>query len=141
MSRLGVPGAVLVAVGCGGAVGAASRYALTVLPVPSPGWLPVATLLANVLGTLALGMLVAAPSGLLPWERFTRPALGAGLCGGLTTFSTLALELADGLAVDPGAATVYAALSLLLAPLSAAAGAAVIRRVTPPGAAQRGEAG
>lgn len=122
--------AVLVAVGCGGAVGAGSRYALTVLPATVLGWIPPATLVANVLGTIVLGMLMSAPPGLLPWEHLMRPALGAGLCGGLTTFSTLALEVTDGLAVNAGGAAGYALLSLVLAPVSALAGAVLMRAIT-----------
>jgi fluoride exporter len=129
---------VLVAVGCGGAVGAAARHALTALPDPVLGWLPLGTLVANVLGTVALGMLVTAPAGLLPWERLTRPALGAGLCGGLTTFSTLALELTEN-AGGLGGAAGYALLSLLLAPLSALAGVLLMRAVAPRPDAEGGD--
>ena len=49
---------------------------------------PWATLLVNVAGAALLGYVVVA----LPHRR---PLLGTGLCGGLTTFSTLQLEVLE----------------------------------------------
>lgn len=72
----------------GGVVGASARWA-----VGEVGWSTAATLLVvNTLGCFVLGMVVAV------WtdrEHPARLALGVGLCGGLTTFSGLAVDLAQ----------------------------------------------
>jgi CrcB protein len=81
----------LVAVMVGGAAGALARWAIE-LVVPSVGGFPLATLLINVTGAFALGLL-----GVLLWERlaptrYLRPLLGIGFLGAYTTFSTMAME-------------------------------------------------
>ncbi|MCX8007069.1 MAG: fluoride efflux transporter CrcB [Coriobacteriia bacterium] len=80
-------------VAVGGGVGAAARYALG-------GWLadrfgpafPWHTFVINVTGSFLLGVLLAlsVERGLVPQEW--RIALGTGVLGGYTTFSTLAYE-------------------------------------------------
>ena len=66
----------------------------------------VATLIANVVGTVILGWVVAA-------ERW-RALVGTGFCGALTTFSTLQVQLVE--LVDAGRAglaATYLAVSLV----------------------------
>lgn len=76
-------------VGIGGALGAMSRYSLSLL-VPSDKF-PYATLAANVLGCLFIGILAS-------WgvrtnlSSNTMMLLKTGFCGGFTTFSTFSLE-------------------------------------------------
>jgi CrcB protein len=78
------------------------------------GRLPLATLLINVTGAFALGLL-----GVLLWERlppirYLRPLLGIGFLGAYTTFSTMAMEgvrLLDG--GRPGLAVGYWLVTLL----------------------------
>lgn len=78
-----VPVVVLVALG--GVLGALGRYALA-LALPSGDW-PWATLTVNLVGSLAIGLLVPRlPDG--SW----RPFLVTGVLGGFTTFSALAIE-------------------------------------------------
>jgi CrcB protein len=69
-------------VGAGGFAGACARHLLS-LAVAGP----TGTLVVNALGSLALGVLVAAAPG-----RRTRLVLGTGLCSSLTTYSTFAVE-------------------------------------------------
>ena len=95
----------LVAVG--GVLGALARYALSLAVPSAPGGLPVATLLTNLLGCLALGMLV----GARPHAARLRPFLGTGVLGGFTTFSTFALETDRLLASAPATAALYLLMS------------------------------
>ena len=99
----------LLAVGArGGAVGALGRHGLSVALPAAPGELPWATLLTNLSGCLALGLLV----GARPASRWLRPFLGAGVLGGFTTVSAFAVE-SDRLLVDaPLLGLAYVALSL-----------------------------
>ncbi|MEN0133633.1 MAG: fluoride efflux transporter CrcB [Rhodococcus sp. (in: high G+C Gram-positive bacteria)] len=75
---------LLVAVG--GALGATTRY-LTGRYVDSYRSFPVATFLVNVAGGLILGLLSGASM-----SAQTFALLGTGFCGGLTTYSTFAVE-------------------------------------------------
>ncbi len=98
----------LLLVAVGGAAGATLRWAVSTLDVTSA--FPWPTLLVNVLG-----------AGLLGWLIATKPApdrlalIGAGFCGGLTTFSTLSVEVAE-LLRDDAAVTgwLYLLLSVFL---------------------------
>lgn len=109
-------------VALGGVVGSLARWGVALaLPTAHHG-LPWATLLVNVTGSLALGLLL----GLLGRARrphpLWRPALGTGVLGGFTTFSTLTSETRDLLGHAPAVALLYVALTLLLGLLAALAG-------------------
>ena len=109
----------LVAIFLGGCAGALARAALAeLLPADAGGW-PWATLIANLAGAFALGWI----NTVLPPASYGRPLLGTGLCGALTTFSTLQLELLRMLEAGDGAlAALYLAISVaggLLAVLAA----------------------
>lgn len=94
----------------GGAVGALLRHAAGVLLFFGIRPLPEATLTVNVLASLLLGGLVGAGVS-EPWHA----VLGVGLCGSLSTWSSLALEI-DRLAEQGRwpVAVEYAAASLVL---------------------------
>jgi CrcB protein len=82
----------LLIVGLGGFLGAILRYGISSLVAArqGPGF-PLATLLVNVLGCLAIGALMA----LLEREALTanmRLFLAVGLLGSFTTFSTFGYE-------------------------------------------------
>jgi CrcB protein len=108
----------------GGAVGAVCRYLIS-------AWLPLyGTLLVYMVGSLILGMLVAWSSSLSPELRVL---LGTGFCGGLTTFSTFAVET---LALPPEKALANLAANLGLSLTMAWLGLASFRLLSgaaPPG--------
>lgn len=78
-------------VGAGGFVGAAARYGISLLPLNERSVFPVNTLIINVVGAFAIGLISTAAkhTGL---DGRAVLFLKAGICGGFTTFSTFALE-------------------------------------------------
>lgn len=99
-----LPIAILVA--AGGAAGAGVRWAVLTTLVEG-GAFPWATLLVNVVGCLVVGALAGR-------SQSARALLGVGFAGGLTTFSTFAVETALLLEdIRPGMAVIYAATSVL----------------------------
>jgi CrcB protein len=83
----------LLAIACGGAVGALARIGLAQAFPASPGQWPWATFAVNMAGALMLGYFVTRLQERLPVSTLRRPLLGTGLCGALTTFSTVQIEL------------------------------------------------
>jgi CrcB protein len=82
----------LVAVFAGGCLGGLLRAALLQTLTHRPDQWPWATFLVNILGALLLGCCVAMlRERSRPSRR--RPFLIAGVCGALTTFSTMMVEL------------------------------------------------
>ena len=81
--------ACLALVAAGGCTGTLVRAALERAWPASPGHLPVTTLALNIVGALALGLLLGALGEGRPRLRL---ALGTGVLGGLTTHSTFILE-------------------------------------------------
>jgi len=119
-------------VAAGGAVGTTARWALTESLGTSAGGWPTATFVANLLGSFLLGALL---EGLLrrgPESRrgrLVRLAVGTGVLGGFTTFSSLALEmerlLADG---HVGTGLAYGATTVVLGFVACLAGVALAAR-------------
>jgi len=83
---------VVAVVALGGAVGSVARWAIEAAWPARPGRLPWATLVINVSGCALLGALVVLVLAVSPPSRYLRPALGTGVLGGFTTFSTAMLE-------------------------------------------------
>ena len=109
----------------GGGLGSLARYGVGELWAVGPGHVPWSTLMINVTGSLLLGMLVVAVTEVWSANRLVRPALGTGVLGGYTTFSTFAVQL-RGLPIGVGA--LYLALSLVAGIAAAALGMAFVRR-------------
>jgi fluoride exporter len=83
----------LAAIFAGGAVGALARAALVEWLPPHAGRWPWATFAVNVAGAFLLGYFATRLQERLPLSAYKRPLLGTGLCGALTTFSTMQLEM------------------------------------------------
>jgi fluoride exporter len=110
----------VAAVFAGGAVGTLARALLsTAFPVTPPHW-PWPTFAVNVVGAFLLGWITTR----LPPASYGRSLLGTGLCGGLTTFSTMQVEILAMLADR------RTGLALGFAAASVAAGYAAVRGAT-----------
>jgi CrcB protein len=99
------------------------------LPASAGAW-PWATFAVNIVGALMLGYFVTRLQERLPVSTLRRPLLGTGLCGALTTFSTVQVELlrmADRHAY--GLATGYLLASVLGGYLAVFISSALVRRV------------
>jgi CrcB protein len=82
----------LGAIFAGGAIGALARAALGTLAVPDPARWPWPTFTVNIVGAFLVGYFTTRLLERLPLSSYRRPLLGTGLCGGLTTFSTMQVE-------------------------------------------------
>jgi fluoride exporter len=106
-------GRELLAIYAGGVAGALARVGLAQLAPHGVGSWPWATFAANMAGALLLGYFVTRLQERLPPSSYRRPLLGTGLCGALTTFATVQLELFQMLdAGRLGLAAAYAAATL-----------------------------
>lgn len=119
---MGVPWAwVVLIVAVGGGLGAVARHLLSMPPVgPFRG-----VLVANVVGAGALGALSASADRLPPTLVLL---LGTGLCGALTTWSTLAVQTWELGRRDVARAGAYLALTLALGLATAGTTYAVLAR-------------
>jgi fluoride exporter len=82
----------LAAVFVGGALGTLARTAVSLLLTADPARWPWPTFVVNIVGALMLGYFTTRLLERLPLSSYRRPLLGTGVCGGLTTFSTMQVE-------------------------------------------------
>jgi CrcB protein len=119
----------LAAIFAGGALGGGARTALAQLAPAHAGHWPWATFAVNLVGCLLLGYFVTRLQERLPITAYGRPLLGTGICGGLTTFSTVQLELLRMLdRGELGLALLYGAVSVGAGFIGVALGTSVVRR-------------
>jgi fluoride exporter len=110
---MGIDRRELAAIFVGGFVGAVARAGLVEAIPPESGQWPWATFTVNVAGAFLVGYFTTRLQERLPLSAYRRPLLGTGLCGALTTFSTMQLELLEMLDSDRvGLAVAYAAGSV-----------------------------
>jgi CrcB protein len=103
----------LAAIFAGGFIGALARAALAQDLPTRPGQWPWATFAVNMLGAALLGYLITRLQERLPPSLYARAFLGTGICGALTTFSTVMVELAKMLeGAHVGLAGAYAAATI-----------------------------
>lgn len=119
----------LAAIFIGGFIGALARAGLVELLPHQPSEWPWPTFIANLAGAFLLGYFTTRLQERLPLSAYRRPFLGTGLCGALTTFSTMQLELLRMLDGEHlGLAAVYAAVSVLGGFLAIALATNLVRR-------------
>jgi CrcB protein len=123
-------GRELAAVFVGGAVGTLARTGLETLAAPDPDRWPWPTFVVNIVGAFLLGYLITRLLERLPTSSYRRPLLGTGLCGGLTTFSTMQVETIKMLEHHRyGLAVGYALASIAAGLLAAYVATTLTRRV------------
>jgi CrcB protein len=83
----------LGAIFAGGFIGAVARAALAQSFVERADEWPWATFAVNMLGAALLGYFITRLQERLPPSLYRRAFLGTGVCGALTTFSTVMVEL------------------------------------------------
>ena len=122
----------LAAIFAGGFIGAIARAEFGVaFATPAGSW-PWPTFLVNIVGAALLGYFTTRLAERLPPSAYRRPFLGTGVCGALTTFSTMQIELLgmldrDRLALAAG----YAAASVGFGFLALTLATNATRRVRP----------
>jgi CrcB protein len=122
-------GRELAAVFVGGALGTLARAALATVAAPEPGHWPWPTFIVNIVGAFLLGYFTTRLLERLPVSSYRRPLLGTGLCGGLTTFSTMQVEVVRMLEQQHyGLAVGYTAVSIVVGLLALYLATALVRR-------------
>lgn len=120
----------LAAISLGGALGALARAGLSEAVASDPGAWPWATFTVNVVGAALLGYFATRLQERLPPTRYRRPFLATGVCGALTTFSTLQVELIRMLDHHHGGLALgYAAASIAAGFAAVALATSLTRRV------------
>jgi fluoride exporter len=120
----------LAAIFAGGALGALTRAALSTLVDADPARWPWPTFVVNIVGAFLVGYFTTRLLERLPLSSYRRPLLGTGLCGGLTTFSTMQVETLK--MIQHGhwvLATSYTIVSIVLGLLAVHLATAMVRRV------------
>jgi fluoride exporter len=123
-------GRTIAAIFAGGALGTVARAALaSAFPHAATAW-PWPTFAVNIAAAFLLGYFVTRLQERLPLSSYRRPLLGTGVCGGLSTFSTMQVELLKMISAgDWGLAAWYAAASIAAGYAALHLATALVRRV------------
>lgn len=101
-------------VGFGGFIGSVCRYLIGLIPVSTTGGFPIKTLLINIVGSFAIGLIAAVATKNNQMNPKLILFLKVGICGGFTTFSTFAYETSALIKNNAiGMAFLYALLSVI----------------------------
>lgn len=120
----------IAAIFVGGALGTLLRAALSeAFPHPATAW-PWPTFAVNIVACFILGYAVTRLQERLPLSAYRRPLLGTGLCGGLSTFSTVQVELLKMIGAHAwGLVAAYACASIAAGYAAIHLATAMVRRV------------
>jgi CrcB protein len=119
----------LAAIFAGGFAGTIARALVADWLPARPGEWPWATFAVNLIGAFMLGYFATRLQERLPLSSYRRPLLGTGICGALTTFSTMQIELLSMLDGDAvGLAAGYAAATVAGGFLAVALATNLVRR-------------
>lgn len=114
---------VYLLIGLGGALGSMLRAFISMTLNSQFPW---ATLLANFLGCLLIGLAIGHESATAEWAHHARGFVIFGFCGGFTTFSTFSLQTFKQLeAGNYSSAALNIGLSLLVCLVAVVAGVRV----------------
>ena len=120
----------VAAIFTGGALGTLVRAALAqAFPHAVTAW-PWPTFGVNIVAAFLLGYFVTRLQERLPLSSYRRPLLGTGICGGLSTFSTMQVEILRMLSAHAyGLAAGYTAASVAAGYAAIHLASALVRRV------------
>lgn len=120
----------VAAIFAGGALGTLARAALAeAFPHSATTW-PWPTFGVNIVAAFLVGYFVTRLQERLPLSSYRRPLLGTGLCGGLSTFSTVQVEILNMLGAHAWAlAAEYTAASVAAGYAAIHLATAIVRRV------------
>ena len=120
---------MLLAIACGGALGALARHKVgSVAMLLFGSGFPYGTIIVNIVGSFLLGLLAGGLVFKFSLPQEARAFLIVGFCGAFTTFSTFALDFAALIERgNPMLAGVYVALSVAGAILAMFGGLTVMR--------------
>ena len=120
----------VAAIFAGGALGTLARAALAqAFPHAATAW-PWPTFGVNIVAAFLLGYFVTRLQERLPLSSYRRPLLGTGICGGLSTFSTMQVEILKMLGAHAyGLAAGYTAASIAAGYAAVHLSTALVRRV------------
>lgn len=124
---------LILPIAAGGALGAVARYALaSAVQRGVGGSFPWGTLVVNILGALAMGLVIEGAARVWSLSVEMRAFLTTGVLGGFTTFSAFSLETTLMLQRDAYAsAAAYIAASVLACVGAVFVGMALIRSIAP----------
>ena len=120
----------IAAIFAGGALGTLLRAGLAeAFPHSATEW-PWPTFAVNIVAAFLLGYFVTRLQERLPLSSYRRPLLGTGLCGGLSTFATMQVEILKMLSAHAwGLAAGYIAASIVAGYAAIHLATALVRRV------------